>query len=46
VPRFEKKIALITGAARGQGRHYVVRLAGEGEHGSYLPDRDRRADLA
>jgi SDR family mycofactocin-dependent oxidoreductase len=30
MPRFEKKIAVITGAARGQGRNHAVRLAGEG----------------
>ncbi|MBO0849172.1 MAG: mycofactocin-coupled SDR family oxidoreductase [Pseudonocardia sp.] len=28
--RFEGKVALITGAARGQGRSHAVRLAGEG----------------
>src|SRR2546430_3788720 len=28
--RFDGKVALITGAARGQGRSHAVRLAGEG----------------
>ena len=30
VKRFEKKVALVTGAARGQGRSHAVRLASEG----------------
>ena len=30
MPRFEGKTALITGAARGQGRSHAVRLAAEG----------------
>jgi len=30
VGRFDGKVALITGAARGQGRSHAVRLAGEG----------------
>jgi NAD(P)-dependent dehydrogenase (short-subunit alcohol dehydrogenase family) len=30
VPRFDGKIAVITGAARGQGRSHAVRLATEG----------------
>jgi (+)-trans-carveol dehydrogenase len=29
-PRFEGRVAVITGAARGQGRSHAVRLATEG----------------
>lgn len=32
MPRFDGKVALISGRGRGQGRNHTIRLAGEGAH--------------